>query len=316
MNSALSDFAPTTSKRKTRRNKYVVPVKTVDNHIEDMKINSDLLSDSLFYKTFVTNLDTFKAKLNFEKSPFRIGTLRCLALGSPTDSINAMYQLAILNLVLKHLDIDPKNVSVWDPVISDDDKELFKSLGYAVTEDGPENTHDKEKNDSLQNRSENDFVCFYMMHSPPWLTEQVLRTNENSKFMIIGNNLTSYSNHLSAQELKDKYPFIASAIEDIEGPLEIPIVMGNKRKSAKQKNKPIENTKPLNQVWDFFPIPDSHSRNDAWMSAVNDTSVYWKKEYFGLVTSSTNESISGKDETDIASLEADFEKKMTIEVQL
>lgn len=274
-------FTQVKSKRKSRRSKYVVKEKTVDDYFEDLTSKSEILKSSNVFQTLIVQLE----KLNIvQKRDFheneqkkddilssiiypqkRITSVKCLALGSPTDSHVAMYQLGLLRNLLEYLNLSSSIVTCWDPVFSKEDENLFSKLGYQVVNpDDPkkvESCKDEEEQLTDQNsKLETDvksITLYYMIHSPPSLTNSILSMNENQggDIVVIGNNLITYSNHLSDAELADKYPFISDAIKDIE--------------SAEKDNS--------EKVWEFFPIPDRLSKNDAWMTAVNDLAIYWKR---------------------------------------
>ncbi len=70
------------------------------------------------------------AALDTKSQPLRI--VRCIGLGSPTSSAAAMYQLALLQLIVDTG--DDTVVSLWDPVFSTEDTELFTQLGHVVEE--------------------------------------------------------------------------------------------------------------------------------------------------------------------------------------
>lgn len=107
------------SRRKPSRNKYVFHEKTVDDHISDLKVKIDSIKQSKFYQTLYSHIKTLINGLEQSRHPESgkfIRHFRCLALGSPTDSANAMYQLAIQELIITDLEIAPENVTCWDPV--------------------------------------------------------------------------------------------------------------------------------------------------------------------------------------------------------
>lgn len=337
-----NEFSVIKSGRKSRRNKYVVLEKTVDDWVSEVQTKSEQVEGSQFYKELVSRLDGL-AKDGQKDQDSKIPTpkvcrVRCLALGSPCESVNALYQLAILELLRERLGVCSENVSVWDPVFTPDDVQLFGRLGYLVAEhdlkdekesggqeskdekksagdkesqdekastgeqestDDTQSTDEKASNDEKESHIEasvkdekkytdqlepvnqkpfdkdtdNHLVLYYMMHSPPSLTEHILQTNQHSNFLVIGNNLTTYSNHLSTNDLRQKYPCIAAAIEDIDGPLISSVVLSKRTPKKKPQVVPTK----LNQTWDFFAIPDALSKADAWMTAVNDTAIYWPK---------------------------------------
>ncbi|KAJ6547395.1 SRR1-domain-containing protein, partial [Mycena capillaripes] len=56
----------------------------------------------------------------------------CLGLGSPASSPNSRAQLAFLLEICKSIGIEHVNVSIYDPVFSEEDDALFEKLGFRV----------------------------------------------------------------------------------------------------------------------------------------------------------------------------------------
>lgn len=62
--------------------------------------------------------------------------IRCLALGCPSDAINAQYQLAFLLLLKEKLGVS--DITVYDPIFQKDDLDLLKHYDLVVEKDHPE----------------------------------------------------------------------------------------------------------------------------------------------------------------------------------
>lgn len=251
-------FAVVTRKKKTRKNqKYLVKVKTTADHLEQLEVFRHELSTSAIFqevqKSLVLSGALVEEKLGSEdgSSSQQITTsqsclitgLRCLALGSPTESPIAMYQLALLQLILELLKLPAEAVSMYDPVFSDADLSLFGELGYRVSETYPITSELDQISNQLANTTIRDpvdptpstasasagtspepGVLVYMIHSPPSLTESILSTLSASEpgvrksdyRLFIGNILPNYANHLLAADLESKYPEINRAINSCE----------------------------------------------------------------------------------------------------
>lgn len=190
----------------------------------------------------------------------KLTSIRCLALGSPTSSSIALYQLALMQLIQAHLNISNTEISMWDPLFSDMDTEMFSTLGYKTEEEYDNSTKDSTKS-----------TLVYMIHSPPSLTESIIstvaplppivdsdsdskistspiQTRSSSYTVFIGNHLPNYSLHHLAADLAAKYPTISRALSPKEDGLR----------------------------WQMVEIEDSESKGEEWVWAVNDLSVYWR----------------------------------------
>ena len=91
--------------------------------LEKLARHREALQKSSVAEEVLTALDT-------KSQPPRI--VRCIGLGSPTSSAAAVYQLALLQLIVDTG--DDTVVSLWDPAFSREDIELFTQLGYVVEE--------------------------------------------------------------------------------------------------------------------------------------------------------------------------------------
>ncbi len=91
--------------------------------LEKLARHREALHQSSVAEEVLTALDT-------KSQPPRI--VRCIGLGSPTSSAAALYQLALLQLIVDTG--DDTVVSLWDPAFSTEDMEFFTHLGYVVEE--------------------------------------------------------------------------------------------------------------------------------------------------------------------------------------
>lgn len=65
-----------------------------------------------------------------------IERIRCLALGCPSEAINAQYQLAFLLLLRERLGVT--SVTVYDPILQQDDIDLLEHYSLIVEKSNPE----------------------------------------------------------------------------------------------------------------------------------------------------------------------------------
>ncbi|CAK9435285.1 uncharacterized protein LODBEIA_P57500 [Lodderomyces beijingensis] len=115
--------------------------------------------------------------------------IRCLALGSPSESSNARYQYALLLELVETKNI--AEVSLYDPVFTDLDMELFKP--FTVEEHyrggaGPE-------------------TLYYIPHAPLEVMEQILVTDKPMVFL--GNDIIAHTDRLTKRKLASLYPTMA-----------------------------------------------------------------------------------------------------------
>ncbi|KAA8915406.1 hypothetical protein TRICI_002439 [Trichomonascus ciferrii] len=218
--------------RKSRRkNKYVVQEKTVDDYLAILAEKRDKLARSKFMEKLREIFEEFQLP--------EIKSIRCLALGPPSDTAStmpAMYQLALLQILAEQLDVPETNVSVWDPVFSDMDKTILEKSGYLVAEEFPSSV-------------ELDTCLFYMPHAPLSLTNDTLASLAQAKTSIIlGNLLTTYDTRVSPRDLEQKYPYLNTAMKDMF-----------QRKS-----------------WSFQQIPDNLSKHEHFFQAVNDLALHYR----------------------------------------
>lgn len=217
--------------RKSRRkNKYVIQEKTVDDYLAILAEKKAKLQQSKFMERLAQIFQEFDLP--------EINSIRCLALGPPSDTAStmpAMYQLALLQLLTELLRVPNTHVSVWDPVFSDMDKSILEKSGYQVSPELP--------------NVELNCCLFYMPHAPLSLTNDILATLEKSKISIIlGNLLTTYDTRVSPADLEEKYPYLNATMKDMFN----------------------------NKTWDFQQVPDNLSKNEHFFQAVNDLALHYR----------------------------------------
>ncbi|EGW31920.1 uncharacterized protein SPAPADRAFT_61023, partial [Spathaspora passalidarum NRRL Y-27907] len=124
-----------------------------------------------------------------------ITTIRCLALGSPIESINARYQLALLVELAKN--VSASHISVYDPVFTPEDIDLFKDIFENV--------------DTLEEFKTNSTTTLYFLpHAPLDLTETIFKTHE--PMFVLANDIVSHTDRLTKAKLLETYPVLATMV--------------------------------------------------------------------------------------------------------
>lgn len=151
--------------------------------------------------------------------------IRCLALGLPTDSFQAGYQLAYLLELAQYLKVKPENISHWDPVFTEEDTKSLKLLGHVVEEiwTVPEGT-----------------VLYFMPHAELSMTNDII-DSEKPRW-ILANNLVHHTDRYTLQKLLDTYPLIAHLVHSLNSSETKPESDGfekvTKRRNRKQFQPP------------------------------------------------------------------------------
>ncbi|KAH3682787.1 hypothetical protein WICPIJ_006246 [Wickerhamomyces pijperi] len=135
----------------------------------------------------------------------KITKIRCLALGSPSQDHAAMYQLALLVILQKYLQVSDRDVSIYDPVFDEMDKELMgnsddPSLGYTI----------EEQYSQKEDKSNNDITLYFLPHAPLSLTNVIISQNE--PLLLLSNNIITHVDRLTKCQLFEKYPLISKFV--------------------------------------------------------------------------------------------------------
>ncbi|KAF9246484.1 hypothetical protein BU15DRAFT_85244 [Melanogaster broomeanus] len=126
----------------------------------------------------------------------------CLGLGSPCSSRDARAQLAFLNQICAFSDMDSASVSVYDPVFTDTDRELFQDLGIQLRHslDGP--------------------TILYMPHCDLKLYEIVIRANWSYQrlcdIMFLANRFSDYIDNNLVSTLEKESPCLMRLVPFVE----------------------------------------------------------------------------------------------------
>ncbi|KAJ7738512.1 SRR1-domain-containing protein [Mycena maculata] len=123
----------------------------------------------------------------------------CLGLGSPSSSPNSRAQLAFLLEICKAMGIEHVNVSVYDPVFSEEDDALFEQLRIRVLTENNEGRYPLKVPTIL-----------WMPHCDLELYESILATNWSREqlayVILISNRLRDYVDSNPRHKLETRAP--------------------------------------------------------------------------------------------------------------
>ncbi|KAJ7779184.1 SRR1-domain-containing protein, partial [Mycena metata] len=123
----------------------------------------------------------------------------CLGLGSPSSSSNSRAQLGFLLEICKSTGIEHSNVSIYDPVFSEEDDALFRQLGFCRLSENKASSHSLEATTIL-----------WMPHCDLDLYESVLAANWSREqlpyVLMISNRLGDYVDSNPRQKLEARAP--------------------------------------------------------------------------------------------------------------
>lgn len=197
-------------------------------------------------------------------SPGLFTRIRCLALGSPSQNEPALYQLALLRLLTAANDVEDADVSLYDPVFSPLDIELFKELHYKH-----EDSYDSEHRETL----------YFLPHAPLSLTSKIIK--DDAPQLLLANNIITHTDRLTKSELFDKYPTLAkltSLVDVKNSPVDDFKPVVSKRKSRKSKNKFKEPELDYSKIEAHFQQATVTSYKDfeegAWLNSFTDIALH------------------------------------------
>ncbi|KAF8559614.1 hypothetical protein OG21DRAFT_1452841 [Imleria badia] len=143
----------------------------------------------------------------------------CLGLGSPSSSWDACAQLALLSRLCASLDIGSADVSMYDPVFTDADKQLFCTLGMR------ERIHIalQFQTDNRLQGTEQSLDCptiLYMPHCDLKLYEMVIRANWTLEglcnIVFLANHFSDYVDNNAAAKLEKESPCLMRLVPFVE----------------------------------------------------------------------------------------------------
>lgn len=195
---ASDDFIQSSdSNRKARRrkNKYVVKDKTASDYAEEIKQLAESLKISDVFKEFLLISDKISG----------IKSIQCLGLGTPASTDlyarNARDQAAFLMLLASTYSVSHSDISIYDPLFTDEDRQVLKILGFS---DFTEKLL-KTPNQTL----------YYLPHAPYRVINEVVKLACSDR-SIIGNCFYDYSNGASWTEFEQKAPELYKSVENDE----------------------------------------------------------------------------------------------------
>ncbi|KAK7064565.1 translation machinery-associated protein 20 [Favolaschia claudopus] len=123
----------------------------------------------------------------------------CLGLGSPSSSPTALAQLAFLLEICRLAAIEHPNVSIYDPVFSQEDTAFFQTLGFNALPDNKEGKHTLDVPTIL-----------WMPHCDLDLYENLLSANWSpeklERMVLISNRLSDYVESNPKRKLETRAP--------------------------------------------------------------------------------------------------------------
>lgn len=226
-----------------------------------LKLYEDIVENALIFQE---SIDALKAL------PFT--HIRCLALGSPTESIPSLYQLAYLNQICCHLKMDKKLVSLYDPIFTDVDIQLLtKNIPYLVSE---------------KTNSSSEMTLYFLPHATLELTEQVLA--ELRPRWLLGNDITAHSIRFPRLRLHEKYrtvSLLANLLEKNSGNEENKkgkddgfkeqTTKSRRRKQRHQHRLPEINFDYSNCYFSDASIKTLTDTDGPWGNAFSSLSLHW-----------------------------------------
>ncbi|KAI5962045.1 hypothetical protein KGF57_001490 [Candida theae] len=184
--------------------------------------------------------------------------IRCLALGSPSQSSDARYQYALLLELIEYLGVT--EISIYDPAFTKEDKELFG--GYKI----------EQKFNLRQDES----VLFYIPHLPLEAMEMVLNTEKPVCFL--GNDAIAHTDRLTKKKLAELYPGMAILVQYLQG------LESDDGFTKVSKNRRRKQFKEPDIVYNFDSVYFKHvdivrykhnfNKNDPWGNSFSDLALH------------------------------------------
>ncbi|KAG0705034.1 SRR1-domain-containing protein [Suillus ampliporus] len=132
----------------------------------------------------------------------------CLGLGSPSTSREARAQLAFLISSCAILEIGLTNVSIYDPVFTDADKELFQSFGMQCLPD-------TDAKYALERPT-----ILYMPHCDMKLYENIISANWSeeclTRMVFVANRFSDYTDNIPRSKLEIESPYLMRLVPHLE----------------------------------------------------------------------------------------------------
>jgi hypothetical protein len=259
----------------------MIRVDTTENGIRTSK-NDEKLWNSFQDKLMkLKDSDLVKSIIKLFHS-LEISHIRCLGLGSVSDSSLAMYQLCLLNIIQLYFNKDDKKINFkitfWDPAFTEQDKLfLTDKFDYEIIKDLESDTSS---------------TLFYLPHFP--IAELETFISEIKPLFVLSNDLTIYTTKFTDAKYFELYPNcsrLAKLIQDsnddssktipkeIENEFQI-VTKKKNRKNRKRENNAIFTPSTVNYDFDsaYFSsvqtsiLKEGNDLSNAWTSAFTDLS--------------------------------------------
>lgn len=150
---------------------------------------------------FILKSDFYK-ELGDILPDMHIKGLICLGLGSPSESSQALWQLALLRILGKRLNVNA--ISVWDPEFNDKDETLFSEIQISIEEVDIEVDQVGDGSEDGDANGSNVDNFYYLPHFPISALEQFI-SNVKPKYML-SNDMSVYSLKFTDREYFARYP--------------------------------------------------------------------------------------------------------------
>ncbi|SCW01842.1 LAFE_0E08460g1_1 [Lachancea fermentati] len=137
----------------------------------------------------------------------KIDKVRCLAIGSFHEDQPALYQFALLLEICEIIsEQDPERpiqVSIYDPVFTDEDKEFIGKMGHhwSIDESSP------------WKASQASEVFFFLPHAPLDLTEHILSSEEPR--LLLANHVVQHTDRYTKSRLFNTYPLMSKLLNSL-----------------------------------------------------------------------------------------------------
>lgn len=155
----------------------------MDNTLIKLEKYQGIVSSSKLFQETVQILEKYLIK--------SVPVIRCLALGSPSESNAALYQLAYLNELVQYF--KTAQVTLFDPVFNDKDENIFKRYNYNVeTSFEPPSNHQ---------------VLYFLPHADLRMTEDLFKTDKPK--WLLSNDIIAHTDRYTKRKLFDEYRMIS-----------------------------------------------------------------------------------------------------------
>lgn len=176
------------------------------------------------YESTIIDSQLFTETVSILKD-YPITHIRCLALGSPSDCNESLYQLAYMTQICLRFEIRPTNVSLYDPVFNKLDYQfLTTNMKFKITD-----------TDGFVGLN----TLYFLPHASLEVTEQLF--NESRPLWLLGNDIVSHTDRLTKKKIYDTYRTISLLTNILESsgmtPKETGEFISVSTKRKKNRNK-------------------------------------------------------------------------------